>query len=81
MIEAQELKTLIGKRIAYMRKLKNYTQEQFAELCNISISSLAAIERGVSYPKGNTLIKFMKILSFQKIQLYTKDAFWKEISQ
>ena len=72
---SKDLKHLVGKRIAYIRKLKKFTQEQFSEFCNISISSLADIERGVSFPKAETLMKIMDVLQISPVELFNFEVY------
>lgn len=46
-----------GKRIKAYRKLKGYTQIDFAESIGISVSVLGEIERGVRLPSENVINK------------------------
>lgn len=48
-------KKLLGKRIKELRKSKNLTQEQLAELIGIETSSLSGIESGRHFPSLPTL--------------------------
>jgi transcriptional regulator with XRE-family HTH domain len=41
-----ELNRQIGKRIQTMRKMKGMTQEQLADIVDISVKHLSAVERG-----------------------------------
>ena len=50
-------KKLLGKRIKEIRKQKNLTQEQLAELIQIETGSLSAIESGRHFPSLPTLEK------------------------
>lgn len=52
----------IGRRIQLFRKKKKLTQEQLAEMINVSPNHLSAIERGVYGVKLDTLIRIMNIL-------------------
>lgn len=36
----------IGRKVAYYRRLRNMTQEELANLINVSISTLGKVERG-----------------------------------
>ena len=36
----------IGNKVAYYRKLRNFTQDELADRVNISVSSLSKLERG-----------------------------------
>lgn len=46
----------IGKRIKIAREKKRLTQEQLAEMVNLSPMHVSVIERGVKLPKLETLI-------------------------
>lgn len=52
----------IGARIQKTRKAKNLTQEQLAEMADLSPSYISAVERGVKTPKLETLIGLANIL-------------------
>lgn len=54
-------KKLLGKRIKEIRKQKNLTQEQLAELIQIETGSLSAIESGRHFPSLPTLEKFQQL--------------------
>ena len=44
-----------GRRIRAFRKLKGYTQEEFAKKLAVSISMLGEVERGTRRPTENFL--------------------------
>lgn len=46
-----------GRRIAELRKEEGLTQEQLAEIVNVSVSYLGKIERGVQRPSIDLLIE------------------------
>ena len=52
----------IGRRIKTAREKKKLTQEQLAELVDLSPMHVSVIERGVKLPKLETLINIAKIL-------------------
>ncbi|MCE7791283.1 helix-turn-helix transcriptional regulator [Salipaludibacillus sp. CUR1] len=45
-----------GRRIRAFRKLKGYTQEEFAKMLGVSVSVLGEVERGTREP-GDDLVK------------------------
>ncbi|MCI8485308.1 MAG: helix-turn-helix domain-containing protein [Lachnospiraceae bacterium] len=51
-----------GKTIAYLRKQKNYTQKELAQLINISDKAVSKWERGLGFPDVSTLPKLSIIL-------------------
>lgn len=52
----------IGRRIKSAREKKKLTQEQLAELVDLSPMHVSVIERGVKLPKLETLINIANIL-------------------
>ena len=55
-------KKAIGKRIKSAREKKGMTQEQLAELVNLSPMHVSVIERGNKLPRLETLINIANIL-------------------
>ena len=52
----------IGKRIQNRRKLLGYTQEQMAEMMNVSIQMISNLERGNKSIRIDNLINLCQIL-------------------
>lgn len=52
----------IGKRIAIRRKQLDYTQEQLAEMMEVSIQMVSNLERGVKAIRIDNLINLSRIL-------------------
>ena len=59
------LRNRFGKRLRYIRRHKDLTQEQLAEAVGISIEFLSNLERGVNAPSFETLEKLATILEVQ----------------
>jgi transcriptional regulator with XRE-family HTH domain len=53
---------LYGKRLRSIRKARGLTQEQFAELLDISIDFLSLIERGLNAPSFESIESFSMTL-------------------
>lgn len=68
-----DIKKLVGKRIQNYRKLRNYTQEQLAELIDIDTISLSKIETGRNYPTAENLSKIAEILGVDAYEFYVPD--------
>jgi len=49
------LKKLLGKRIQELRKKKNITQQQLADILEIDQRTLSAIECGINFPSKNLI--------------------------
>lgn len=52
------LRKQFGKKLRYIRKRRDMTQEQFAELLDISVDFLSLIERGLNAPSFETIEVF-----------------------
>lgn len=52
----------IGKRIHHRRKQQGYTQEQLAEMMNVSIQMISNLERGNKAIRIDNLIRLSQIL-------------------
>ncbi|WP_138419968.1 helix-turn-helix domain-containing protein [Aquibacillus sediminis] len=59
-----------GRRIRAFRKLKGYTQVQFAKGVGISVSVLGEIERGNRKPTENQLEYMVDVLNISIGELY-----------
>lgn len=59
-----------GKRVAYVRKRKGFTQKQLAEQVGISVVAIAYIETGKRWPRLGTLHKIAKHLKVNLSDLF-----------
>jgi len=59
-----------GKRLRELRNLRGLTQEQLAELCNVSISSVSRWELDTLIPKTAHQIKLADVLSVSISDFY-----------
>lgn len=57
----------LGNKIAYYRKMKDYTQKDLATRADISVSYLSRIERG-KYIKGIPISTIMRIATALEIK-------------
>lgn len=69
------IKNEFGLKIKRMRKYKKLTQEQLAELIDISPRNLSAIEVGSSFPKAETLEKILIALNISLDDLFEANFF------
>ncbi|GAE28006.1 putative transcriptional regulator [Halalkalibacter wakoensis JCM 9140] len=58
-----------GKKIRSYRKLKGFTQQEFAKQIGMSVSVLGDIERGTRMPTDTMLDQMAKVLNISKFQL------------
>lgn len=49
------LRERFGSRLRHIRRTRDLTQEQFAELVGISVDFLSLIERGINAPSFETI--------------------------
>lgn len=59
---SNNVEKLIGEQIARLRKERELTQSQLAELVDVSTETISRLERGVSIPSLKTLEKISKSL-------------------
>lgn len=65
------LKKLLGKRIQQLRKENKMTQEQLAEIIDISVRNLSKIENGVNFPSEQTMEKLLRAF-----KMFPHELFW-----
>ncbi|WP_120190253.1 helix-turn-helix domain-containing protein [Ammoniphilus oxalaticus] len=63
----------LGNRIRAFRKLKGYTQLEFAEKLGISISLLGSVERGMRDPSEQLLENISELLNIDMDELLKLD--------
>ena len=63
----------MGLRLRMARKAAGYTQKKLAELAEVSASSIANYETGVSAPNEDILIRLMNVLNIDANFLYADD--------
>ena len=64
------LKKQLGKRVAELRKVQDLSQEKFAELLDLSITSLSQIETGTNFPRAETIEKIADVLKLNTSDLF-----------
>ncbi len=80
-----DFKKSFGEKLKRLRKSRNLTQEQLAEMIDIDPRNLSRIEVGSSFVKAETLDKILKALDVTAEQLFSndhikpKDELWQEI--
>lgn len=61
-----------GRRIRAYRKLKGYTQEEFAKEIGMSVSVLGEVERGNRLPSELIIERMALVLNISKQEFYYK---------
>lgn len=69
----QDIKELFGKRIKELRKEKNLTQEQLAELVDIDTRNIIKIENSQTFPRISTLNKLLDVFEISASDLFRMD--------
>ena len=68
-----DFKKSFGEKLKRLRKRKNLTQEQLAEMIDIDPRNLSKIEVGMCFVKAETLSKILKALDVTTEQLFSND--------
>jgi transcriptional regulator with XRE-family HTH domain len=69
-----EIKILLGKRVKYLRRLRDMTQAQLAEKLNLSVNYISQIETGIASPTFETLVKLSEGLEISLKELFDFDS-------
>ena len=64
------LKVQFGKRLKFLRKRSNLTQELLAESTGLTIESISNIERGLFGPKFDNLEKIAAAIGVEVQELF-----------
>lgn len=67
------IKKELGEKIKRIRKNRGLTQEQLAEMVDISSRNLSNIEIGVSFVKSETLEKIVEALDITTEELFSNN--------
>jgi transcriptional regulator with XRE-family HTH domain len=65
------LREQFGRRLREVRLSRQMSQEQFAELLDISVDFLSLIERGINAPSFENIDVFAKQLGIRVTDLFT----------
>lgn len=77
----EELLKEIGVRIYERRKALGYTQEQIAEMMDVSIQMISNLERGNKAIRIDNLLKISKILKVSTDYILTGEQCESELSE
>lgn len=70
----QKLKINLGKKIKELRRAKNLTQEQFAELIGAQPQSISILESGRSFLSAERLSKICEVLKVTPKNIFDFDV-------
>ena len=64
------MKKMFGQRLRELRTAKKLTQETVAELIDIKPENYSRIEKGLSFPKPENIVKLSKVLDVEIAELF-----------
>ncbi len=67
------IRTVVAKRLKMLRKSRNLTQEQLAELVNVAPRHISFIETGRSFPSGDLIERICTVLNIEFTELFYFD--------
>jgi len=73
MMNGQDVRELLGKRINFFRKQRQLSQAALAEKADISVTFLSKIERGIKYPTSETISGIANGLGVELCDLFRQD--------
>ena len=65
------IKKLLGEKVKRLRKMRGFTQEQYADMLDISHMNLCRLEAGQSFVSSETLDKILTALNVPADILFT----------
>ena len=68
-----DMRRLVGRNLARIRREKGLTQEQLADLCGLSQQYLSGLERGHRNPTVTTLFEIASALGISHVDLVLPD--------
>ncbi|MBQ3014493.1 MAG: helix-turn-helix transcriptional regulator [Clostridia bacterium] len=71
----------LGEKLSKIRKENNYTQEQLADILNVSRQSISKWESDIAYPETDKLIKIGKLFECSMDYLLNEDVTEKHSAQ
>ncbi len=69
-----DMRKLVGRNFARLRREKGLTQEQIEERCGISQQYLSGLERGLRNPSIVTLYEIAQALGVSHVELIAPDG-------
>ena len=69
----ESVKTILSGNIRRLRLTKDLSQQELAEITNISVPFLSALERGEKFPSAESLGKLSEALEVPLSELFRND--------
>ena len=74
MLSDKELQRNFGKRLRYFRRDRDLTQEQLAELVDLSVNFISMLEKSEAAPSFDTITKLTNALNVDVGELFKFDG-------
>ncbi|GHO98368.1 hypothetical protein KSF_084160 [Reticulibacter mediterranei] len=68
-VNESDIRYRIGQHLQHIRRIKGVTQEELAELIDVSVGWVSRVERGVNLPNLKLLFRIAKALRVQVNEL------------
>jgi transcriptional regulator with XRE-family HTH domain len=69
-----DLKKNFGKRLRYLRRDRDVTQERLAELIGRSVNFVSMMEKGEAAPSFETLERLAEVLNVEVMEFFRFDS-------
>lgn len=70
-MKEEDLKKIFGKRVRFIRKERNLTQEQLSEMTDMDPQHFCKLENGTHFPSPKNLVKIANALNVDLFDLFT----------
>ena len=77
-METSKIKAILGKNVKFFRNHRKLSQAELASKADISVTFLSNIERGIMFPKVETLSRLTASLEVEVYELFRTDIIDKD---
>ena len=72
-MEPEKIKAILGKNVKFYRNHRGLSQSELANKAELSVTFLSNIERGIMFPKVETLSRLTSSLEVEVYELFKTD--------
>ena len=72
-MEPEKIKAILGKNVKFYRNHRGLSQSELANKAELSVTFLSNIERGIMFPKVETLSRLTTSLEVEVYELFKTD--------
>ena len=72
-MEPEKIKAILGRNVKFFRNHRGLSQSELADRAEISVTFLSNIERGIMFPKVETLSRLTTSLEVEVYDLFKTD--------